>query len=63
MSSRTLILYLLLLVPVLLAWWVQSRVRRVFQQEDQFENAGMSMGWKPLENFSTRPVFTTCSCG
>ena len=39
MASRTLILYALLLVPVILVWWVQSRVRRVFQEEDQFENA------------------------
>jgi uncharacterized protein len=40
MSSRTLVLYLLLLVPLILVGWVQSRVRRVFQEEDQFENAG-----------------------
>jgi uncharacterized protein len=38
MSSRTLILYLVLLIPLFLAWWVQSRVRRVFQEEDQFQN-------------------------
>lgn len=39
MSSRTLILYALLVVPFILIWWVQSRVRRVFQEEDQFQNA------------------------
>jgi hypothetical protein len=39
MSGQTLILYLLLVVPLVLVWWVQSRVRRVFQQEDQYENA------------------------
>jgi uncharacterized protein len=38
MASRTLILYLLLLAPLFLALWAQSRVRRVFQQEDQFQN-------------------------
>ncbi len=44
MLSRTLILYLVLIVPVVLAWWVQSRVRRVFQQEDQFQNAAHTNG-------------------
>jgi uncharacterized protein len=36
----TLTLYLLLLVPLGLAWWAQSRVRRVFQEEDQYQNSG-----------------------
>jgi Zn-dependent membrane protease YugP len=39
MSSHTLILYTLLVVPIILMFWAQSRVRRVFQQEDQFQNA------------------------
>ena len=42
--QRTLILYLLLLVPLILGWWAQSRVRRVFQQEDEFQNAGQVNG-------------------
>jgi Zn-dependent membrane protease YugP len=39
MASRTLLIYLLLLVPLALVWWVQSRVRRVFREEDQFQNS------------------------
>lgn len=39
MPSLTLVLYVLLFVPLILVWWVQSRVRRVFQEEDRFENA------------------------
>jgi uncharacterized protein len=45
-SSRTLILYLLLLVPLFLAWWAQSRVRRVFQEEDQYQNSGHVNGFE-----------------
>lgn len=44
MSSQNLILYSLLVVPLVLIWWVQSRVRRVFQQEDQFQNTGQVNG-------------------
>lgn len=40
MASRTLILYALLFVPIALAIWVQSRVRRVFLEEDQYFNSG-----------------------
>ena len=40
MNSRTLILYALLFIPIILVWWVQSRVRWVFQEEDQFANSG-----------------------
>jgi Zn-dependent membrane protease YugP len=44
MSSQTLILYLLLVAPFVLIYWVQSRVRRVFQEEDQFQNAAHMNG-------------------
>lgn len=40
MSSLTLSLYALLLVPILLVVWVQGRVRRVFTEHDRYENAG-----------------------
>jgi uncharacterized protein len=40
MPSRTLILYALVVIPIILGWWAQSRVRRVFQEEDQFQNSG-----------------------
>jgi uncharacterized protein len=40
MTSRTIILYAIVLVPIILVWWVQSRVRRVFTEEDQFANSG-----------------------
>jgi len=40
MASRTLILYLLLIVPLILVVWAQARVRRVFLEEDQFQNSG-----------------------
>jgi uncharacterized protein len=40
MTSRTLILYGLLFIPFILIIWVQSRVRRVFREEDQFQNSG-----------------------
>jgi hypothetical protein len=43
-SSLTLILYLLILIPIVLIWWAQSRVRRVFRQEDQAENAEQITG-------------------
>jgi uncharacterized protein len=39
MASRTLVLYLLLFVPFILVALAQSRVRRVFQEEDQFQNS------------------------
>jgi uncharacterized protein len=42
----TLTLYLLLLVPLGLAWWAQSRVRRVFQEEDQYQNSGHVNGFE-----------------
>jgi uncharacterized protein len=40
MTIRTLILYALLIVPFVLVFWVQSRVRRVFREQDQFQNSG-----------------------
>jgi uncharacterized protein len=42
----TLTLYVLLLVPLGLAWWAQSRVRRVFQEEDQYQNSGHVNGFE-----------------
>ena len=44
MNSRTFILYALLFIPIILVWWVQSRVRWVFQEEDQFANSGHGNG-------------------
>lgn len=44
MASLTLLLYLLILIPIILIWWAQSRVRRVFRQEDQVENAEQITG-------------------
>ena len=44
MTGLTIALYLLILVPVALIWWAQSRVRRVFRQEDQVENAEQITG-------------------
>jgi Zn-dependent membrane protease YugP len=43
-ASLTLLLYLLILIPIILIWWAQSRVRRVFRQEDQVENAEQITG-------------------
>jgi uncharacterized protein len=40
MPTLTLILYALLLVPILLVVWVQARVRRIFSEQDRYENAG-----------------------
>jgi Zn-dependent membrane protease YugP len=37
-SNSSLLFNLLLIVPLLLAWWSQSRVRRVFREADQVEN-------------------------
>ncbi len=39
MSSLTLILYGALFIPILLVVWVQARVRRVFNEQDQYENS------------------------
>ena len=46
MFSQTLILYALLIVPLALALWVQSRVRRVFQEQDQYQNSGHVNGFE-----------------
>ena len=44
MSSQSLILDALVIVPLILGWWVQSRVRRVFKEQDQFQNAAQVNG-------------------
>ncbi len=45
MSALPILLYLLILVPVIIIWYAQSRVRRVFQQEDQVENSERITGY------------------
>jgi Zn-dependent membrane protease YugP len=54
MPSLTLILYALLFVPLLLVLWVQSRVRRVFQEEDRYENAGHVNGLEVAHELLTQ---------
>ena len=39
MSTLPFLLYPLLVLPLVLIWYAQSRVRRIFQQEDQVQNA------------------------
>ena len=39
MFGQTLILYALLVIPSALILWAQFRVRRVFSEEDQFQNS------------------------
>src|SRR5512139_2734735 len=54
MDFRTLILYSLLVVPLILAWWVQSRVRRVFSEQDQYENSGHINGLEAARDLLDR---------
>lgn len=50
MNTLPVLLYLLLLVPMVLMWYAQSRVSRVFQQEDLVDNAERITGFEAARN-------------
>jgi len=50
MNTLPLLLYLLLLVPMALLWYAQSRVSRVFQQEDLVDNVERITGFEAARN-------------
>lgn len=60
MSALPYVLYLLVLVPVALIWYAQSRVRRVFREEDQMPNvehvSGLEAARELLDQAGLRQV-------
>lgn len=54
MNTLPVLLYLLLVIPAALIWYAQSRVRRVFQQADQIENAERITGYEAARELLDR---------